>query len=122
MNRRPPAKQHGGLWEFPGGKVEPEEHPANALVRELKEELGVIVRPDAMRPATFAQSPGSSGQVGIVILLYTVSKWYGDPRALEHGAEIAWWTPTEISSLARPPLDIELCRSLFAESDSSTPR
>ena len=115
MNRRPPDKQHGGLWEFPGGKVEPGEYPGNALIRELSEELGVTIGSDAPQPLAFAQTSGSPGRAGIVILLYTVSEWLGEPNALERGAEIAWWAPAEILSLPRPPLDVALCGSVFAE-------
>ena len=113
MHRRPPEKQHGGLWEFPGGKVESGEEPVNALIRELGEELGVAISADALRPVTFAQTPASAGQKGLVILLYTLCEWNGEPRAIEPGAEIAWWTPAEMATLARPPLDVALCRSLF---------
>lgn len=126
MHRRPPTKQHGGLWEFPGGKVEPGESPGNALIRELNEELGVTIPGGTAYPAAFAQTPGSPEQIGIVILLYTVGEWIGQPRALEPGAEIGWWTRGEILTLARPPLDIELCKSLFAAKvelrDAAPPR
>ena len=121
MQRRPPSKEHGGLWEFPGGKVEQGECPAKALIRELTEELGVTVRDGAAKPAAFAQTPDSLAQAGIVILLYSVGEWMGEPRPLDLGAEIAWWTPAEISSLPRPPLDVALCHSLFNRSHKRAP-
>ena len=114
MHRRPLHKHHGGLWEFPGGKVEAGETPGNALVREIGEELGVRLSCDVLEPVGFAQTGvGSSGKA-IVILLYKARDWDGDPRALEQGAEIAWCTVGEIFALPRPPLDIALCHALFA--------
>ena len=113
MHRRPAHKQHGGLWEFPGGKVEAGENPANALVRELHEELGIAVTAESLAPAAFAQTPPDHGGVAIVILLYTVTRWVGDPRALEPGAGLAWLLPGELATLNRPPLDVALTNILF---------
>ena len=114
MQRRPDEKPHGGLWEFPGGKVEPAEIPVEALCRELREELGITVVPGDCAPATFAQDSGSEpGHPPIVILLYIVPKWDGLPRSLEGGA-LGWFTPDDIAQLATPPLDRVLARQLFA--------
>ena len=115
MHRRPLHKDHGGLWEFPGGKVEPAEMPTNALVRELAEELGVRVNPAKLLPAGFAETPPADGNRGIVILLYTLSEWTGEPMALDAGAAIDWFTPREIAGLALPPLDRRLSRMVFPE-------
>jgi 8-oxo-dGTP diphosphatase len=107
-------KHHGGLWEFPGGKVEPAETPARALLRELTEELGVAIEEGDLRPLAFAEASPESGHRAIVILLYRVTRWAGEPRALEEGAAIGWFLPEEVGRLDRPPLDVALCRLIFA--------
>lgn len=105
MHRRPAHKHHGGLWEFPGGKVEPEELPARALVREVEEELGIAVDPVSLQPLAFAEDAPNGTRAGTVILLYSVDRWQGDPRALDEGAAIDWFLPAQIAGLELPPLD-----------------
>ncbi len=111
MHKRPAGKQHAGLWEFPGGKVERGETPANALLREIAEELGVTLAPERLQPAGFAQTPPQTGESPIVILLYTCREWSGEPQPLEGGA-IAWYAPGEAATLAKPPLDHALVAQL----------
>ncbi len=111
MQQRPPGKAHAGLWEFPGGKVEPGETPRAALVREVNEELAVALDPAALEPACFADDAGGEGRPAIVILLYTARGWTGDPQAMEGGA-CAWFTREEIAALAMPPLDYALLARL----------
>ncbi len=118
MHRRPLDKHHGGLWEFPGGKVEPSEIPVKALVRELQEELDINVSIEDCEPAGFAQSPVDEGDFHIVILLYTIANWSGSPKSCE-GGELGWFTPREIDSLAKPPLDQALFFELFRATDQS---
>ncbi|MDT8279531.1 MAG: (deoxy)nucleoside triphosphate pyrophosphohydrolase [Erythrobacter sp.] len=112
MHKRPPGKHHAGLWEFPGGKVEPDEMPIESLIRELGEELGIRCAPEACAPVGFAETGIDRTTNAIVILLYKVRRWDGVPDALE-GGEIGWFTPQEVLALAKPPLDVMLAQQLF---------
>lgn len=105
VQQRPTGKQHGGLWEFPGGKLEPGETPAAALVRELAEELGITVAVEAPVPVAFAESPP------IVLLLYLCRTWRGEPRATD-GAALRWIDPAELDALPMPPADRPLVSAL----------
>lgn len=111
MQKRPVKKHHGGMWEFPGGKVEKGETPAFALVREIEEELGLKLDASQLQPACFAESAAEGGHPPIVILLYTAKAWRGDPIARE-GGELAWFDKEEAAKLPKPPLDIALLASL----------
>ena len=113
MHRRPAHKHHGGLWEFPGGKVEATENPREALVREIREELGIDIAAGSLSPAGFADDLSATVGLPIVILLYKTAQWAGQPQALE-GGEVGWFTCEEIERLDRPPLDVTLATNLFA--------
>lgn len=112
MHKRPEEKQHGGLWEFPGGKVEQGESPENALIRELAEELGIGVKAQHCIPTGFAAAPLENNPTPVLLLLYIVTQWSGVPAALE-GGKVDWFTPSGAMDLAMPPLDVELSRRLF---------
>jgi 8-oxo-dGTP diphosphatase len=112
MYLRPEGKHHAGLWEFPGGKVEPAEMPATALVRELAEELGIVCSVYDLVPCGFTEAGGGQGSPALVLLLYHLAAWQGEPQALEGGA-VGWFTPEEIAALPKPPLDEVLAARLF---------
>ncbi|KMS60439.1 DNA damage repair protein MutT [Novosphingobium barchaimii LL02] len=118
MQRRDFGAVHGGLWEFPGGKVDPGETPEQAAVRELSEELGVTLDIGSLEAVGFASGhtvPAEQGGKGpsrpLVILLYVCRSWQGVPTALE-AAELAWLAPGAIASLSMPPLDYPLAEAL----------
>lgn len=107
--QRPEGKSLAGLWEFPGGKIEPGETPEAALVRELAEELDIIVEPEALE----AQSFVSHGypEFHLLMLLYMCRAWQGEPHSLE-SQPLRWATMAELETLPMPPADIPLLNSL----------
>ena len=109
LQRRPEGRQMAGLWEFPGGKVDSGESPESALVRELEEELGVVVEPGNLHPLAFASEP--LGDRNLLLLLYICRTWQGDPKPLE-SPEIRWLRPEDMSALPMPPADRPLVVAL----------
>jgi 8-oxo-dGTP diphosphatase len=111
LQQRPPGSQMAGLWEFPGGKIEPGERPETALVRELREELGIEADEAALEPAAFASAP--LGNRHLILLLYVCRAWRGGPRAL-HASGLKWLSPNEMLALEMPPADLPLIPLLNA--------
>ncbi len=109
VQRRPVGKQLAGLWEFPGGKIEAGESPEAALVRELREELGIEVVAEALSPVTFA-SEALAGR-HLILMLYAARTWSGEPQALEADA-LRWVTPADMAALPMPPADVPLVAAL----------
>ncbi len=91
-----------GLWEFPGGKVDPGERPEEALIRELAEELGIDVTESCLAPLTFASH--SYEAFHLLMPLYVCRKWDGQIEARE-GQELAWVRPNRLAGLDMPPAD-----------------
>lgn len=109
--RRPPGKQLAGLWEFPGGKLDPGERPEEALARELAEELGILVATSDLAPLTFASHAYEAFH--LLMPLYLCRRWRGEPHARE-GQALAWRRPSELDPCLMPPADAPLIGPLIA--------
>ncbi|HUO89620.1 MAG TPA: (deoxy)nucleoside triphosphate pyrophosphohydrolase [Rhizomicrobium sp.] len=103
--QRPPGKAMAGLWEFPGGKVEPGERPEQTVIRELREELGIAVEEPCLAPFTFASHAYPDFQ--LLMPLYVCRRWDGAPAPREHAA-LKWVRPRELSQYPMPPADLPL--------------
>lgn len=109
LQRRPPGKPMAGLWEFPGGKIEPGERPEAALARELHEELGITLRVEDLSPIAFASEPLTGRH--LLLLLYSLDRWQGEPEP-HHATELRWVPPAEMRDLPMPPADVPLVEAL----------
>lgn len=103
--QRPADKAMGGLWEFPGGKVEAGERPEQALIRELREELGIDVTEACLSPFVFASHAYEAFH--LLMPLYLCRRWQGVVTAREHAA-LAWVKPARLSEYPMPPADAPL--------------
>ena len=105
LAQRPEGKSMAGLWEFPGGKVEPGETPEAALIRELEEELGIDTWASCLAPLTFA----SHGYEDFHLLmpLFACRKWNGQPQARE-GQTLKWVWARDLRDYPMPPADLPL--------------
>lgn len=105
LAQRPPGKSMAGLWEFPGGKVEPGETPEAALIRELDEELGISTHASCLAPLTFA----SHGYPDFHLLmpLFACRRWQGTPVSRE-GQALTWARVSELRDYPMPPADVPL--------------
>ena len=111
LQQRPPGKQLAGMWEFPGGKLEPGENPEAGLIRELHEELGINVEAACLAPLAFASEP--LGDRHLLLLLYACRKWQGNVTPLEASA-LRWLYPNQMYDLPMPPADRPLVGLLAA--------
>jgi 8-oxo-dGTP diphosphatase len=105
LTQRPEGKSMAGLWEFPGGKVEPYETPEHALIRELQEELGIDTWESCLAPLTFASY--SYADFHLLMPLYACRKWEGFPQGRE-GQTLKWARVKELRDYPMPPADIPL--------------
>jgi 8-oxo-dGTP diphosphatase len=110
VTQRPPGKQMAGLWEFPGGKIEPGESPEATLVRELREELGIDTRSACLAPLTFASH--GYDDFHLLMPLYVCRTWQGIARPLE-GQGLRWLRPRDLRTLEMPPADTPLIAPLI---------
>lgn len=109
--QRPSGKPMAGLWEFPGGKVEQGERPEATLIRELNEELGIVVSEPCLAPLTFASH--AYPDFHLLMPLYVCRRWDGTVTAREH-AKLAWVKPNRLREYPMPPADEPLIAHLVA--------
>jgi 8-oxo-dGTP diphosphatase len=108
--QRPSGKAMAGLWEFPGGKVEAGERPEETLIRELQEELGIVVNEACLAPLTFASH--AYADFHLLMPLYVCRRWEGTVTALE-GQRLAWVRPNRLRDYPMPPADEPLVSHLM---------
>ena len=111
LAQRPEGKPMAGLWEFPGGKVEADERPEQTLIRELKEELGIVVSEPCLAPLTFASH--AYPDFHLLMPLYVCRRWEGMVRPLE-AQQVVWVKPNRLRDYKMPPADEPLIAHLMA--------
>jgi 8-oxo-dGTP diphosphatase len=105
LAQRPAHKSMGGLWEFPGGKIEVGESPEAALIRELQEELDINTSESCLAPLSFASH--AYDDFHLLMMLFVCRRWHGQPRPVEGGA-LKWVKPNQLRDYPMPPADIPL--------------
>ena len=103
--QRPEGKQLAGLWEFPGGKLEAGERPEDALIRELREELGIEVKPACLAPLTFASH--AYDDFHLLMPLFVCRRWEGFVQSRE-GQSLKWVRAKALRDYPMPPADAPL--------------
>ena len=103
--QRPAGRQLAGLWEFPGGKIDAGERPEEALIRELAEELGIVVKEACLAPLTFASH--AYDDFHLLMPLYVCRKWEGFVQSCE-GQALKWAMPKTLRDYPMPPADAPL--------------
>jgi 8-oxo-dGTP diphosphatase len=111
LTERPAGKSMAGLWEFPGGKIETGERPEQTLIRELKEELGIVVQEPCLAPLTFASH--AYADFHLLMPFYVCRRWDGIVAAQE-GQQLAWIRPSRLRDFKMPPADEPLVSHLTA--------
>lgn len=109
LAQRPEGKSMAGLWEFPGGKVEPGERPELTLIRELEEELAIAVKEDCLAPFAFASHGYETFH--LLMPLYVCRRWEGIVTPRE-GQNLLWVRPNDMSRYPMPPADVPLVTQL----------
>ena len=109
LAQRPEGKPMAGLWEFPGGKVEAGETPEQSLIRELEEELGIVVKEACLAPLTFASH--TYPDFHLLMPLYVCRRWDGTVTARE-GQKLSWVRPNRLREYPMPPADVPLVAHL----------
>ena len=115
LAQRPEEKTMAGLWEFPGGKIEPGETPETALIRELDEELGINTAAACLAPLSFSShsyaATDNRQAFHLLLLLYVCRRWKGRPRPIE-GGTLKWVRPQQLRDHPMPEADISLIAAL----------
>ena len=109
ISKRPKKKHLSDYWEFPGGKVEKNETPESAIIREVKEELNVNINNKCIAPLSFSEFDYKTFQ--LLLLLYVCRRWEGEPMSMEKN-EIKWVKPNMLRQFKMPPADDSLIYSL----------
>ena len=102
LSKRPKNKHLAGFWEFPGGKIETNEVPEIALIREIKEELDINIDKKCIAPLSFSEFDYNKFQ--LLLLLYVCRRWEGEPKSMEDN-EIIWVKPNMLRKYKMPPAD-----------------